>query len=146
MKLNDMVLVSVDDHVVEPPHLFEGRLPAKYADLAPQFVTRADGTNAWVYEGAEIANVALNEGPQIPAAVGLSGYEDARAHEADSADDHARLKQLPQAVGEREIVDDDDRVAVTRQRGQQLKDVAQLDGWADDGSLAHVRSLCDFAR
>ncbi len=60
MNLNDMVLVSVDDHVVEPPHLFEGRLPAKYADLAPKFVTRADGTNAWVYEGAEIANVALN--------------------------------------------------------------------------------------
>ena len=60
MNSNDMVLVSVDDHVVEPPHLFEGRLPAKYADLAPQFVTRGDGTNAWLYEGAEIANVALN--------------------------------------------------------------------------------------
>ena len=27
-----MVLVSVDDHVVEPAHLFEGRLPAKYAE------------------------------------------------------------------------------------------------------------------
>ena len=37
-------------------------------------------------------------------------------------------------------------LAVTRQRGQQLKDVAQLDGWADDGSLAHVKSLCEFAR
>jgi hypothetical protein len=36
-------------------------------------------------------------------------------------------------------------LAVSRQRGQQLKDVAQLDGWADDGSLAHVKSLCDFA-
>jgi predicted TIM-barrel fold metal-dependent hydrolase len=60
MELNDMVLVSVDDHVVEPPHLFEGRLPARYVDLAPQFVTRADETNAWVYEGQEIANVALN--------------------------------------------------------------------------------------
>ena len=31
MDINDMVLVSVDDHVVEPPDLFEGRLPAKYA-------------------------------------------------------------------------------------------------------------------
>jgi predicted TIM-barrel fold metal-dependent hydrolase len=60
MQLNDMVLVSVDDHVVEPPHLFDGRLPAKYVDLAPKFVTRADGTNAWVYEGQEIGNVALN--------------------------------------------------------------------------------------
>ena len=36
MNINDMVLVSVDDHVVEPPHLFEGRLPAKYADLGPE--------------------------------------------------------------------------------------------------------------
>jgi predicted TIM-barrel fold metal-dependent hydrolase len=60
MEMNDMVLVSVDDHVVEPPHLFEGRLPAKYADLAPKFITRDDGTNAWVYEDQEIGNVALN--------------------------------------------------------------------------------------
>jgi hypothetical protein len=37
-------------------------------------------------------------------------------------------------------------LAVDRLRGQQLKDTAQLDGWANDGSLAHVRSLCDFAR
>ena len=35
MQLEDLVLVSVDDHVVEPPTVFEGRLPAKYADLAP---------------------------------------------------------------------------------------------------------------
>ena len=56
MKIEDMVLVSVDDHVVEPPHLFVGRLPAKYVDLAPKFITRADGSNAWVYEGQEISN------------------------------------------------------------------------------------------
>ena len=60
MDMDDMVLVSVDDHVVEPPHPFDGRLPAKYVDLAPKFITRDDGTNAWVYEGQEISNVALN--------------------------------------------------------------------------------------
>ena len=60
MEINDLVMVSVDDHVVEPPHLFEGRLPAKYADLAPQFRTKDDGTNYWFYEGAELPNVALN--------------------------------------------------------------------------------------
>jgi len=27
-----MILVSVNDHLVEPPHLFDGRVPAKYAD------------------------------------------------------------------------------------------------------------------
>ena len=35
-------------------------------------------------------------------------------------------------------------LAVGRPRGQQLKDAAQLDGWANDGSLEHVRGLCDF--
>ena len=44
-----MVLVSVDDHVVEPPDLFAGRLPSKYADRAPQFVTKEDGTDVWRY-------------------------------------------------------------------------------------------------
>ena len=33
-------------------------------------------------------------------------------------------------------------VVVPRQRGQQLKDQAQLDGWLRDGSAAHVESLC----
>jgi hypothetical protein len=37
-------------------------------------------------------------------------------------------------------------LAVDRQRGQQLKDTAQLDGWANDGSMMHVRSLCEFGR
>ncbi|MGA2836101.1 MAG: amidohydrolase family protein [Acidimicrobiales bacterium] len=60
MEINDMVLVSVDDHVVEPPGLFDGRLPAKYVDLAPQFITNDDGTNSWLYEGQVLPNVALN--------------------------------------------------------------------------------------
>ena len=60
MDIDDLILVSVDDHVVEPPHMFEGRLPAKYKDLAPRFITREDGTNAWTYDGNEISNVALN--------------------------------------------------------------------------------------
>ncbi len=55
-----MVLVSVDDHVVEPPGLFDDRLPAKYADLAPKFVTNEDGTKSWLYEGQLLPNVALN--------------------------------------------------------------------------------------
>jgi hypothetical protein len=35
-------------------------------------------------------------------------------------------------------------VVVPRLRGQQLKDVAQLDGWLRDGSAAFVESLCDW--
>ncbi len=33
-------------------------------------------------------------------------------------------------------------IAVPRQRGQQLKDQSQLDGWLRDGSAAYVESLC----
>ena len=36
-------------------------------------------------------------------------------------------------------------VAVARQRGQNLKDVAQLDGWLRDGSAAYVEALCEWA-
>jgi hypothetical protein len=35
-------------------------------------------------------------------------------------------------------------VVVTRFRGQQLKDVGQLDGWARDGSAGYVEGLCEF--
>ena len=33
-------------------------------------------------------------------------------------------------------------ISVSRQRGQQLKDQAQLDGWMRDGSAAYVDSIC----
>ncbi len=36
-------------------------------------------------------------------------------------------------------------VVVPRVRGQQLKEVAQLDGWLQDGSAAYVEGLCDWA-
>ncbi|KPM52031.1 amidohydrolase [Frankia sp. CcI49] len=60
MDINDLILVSVDDHVVEPPDMFAGRLPARYADQAPKVITRDDGTDAWVFEGQEATNVGLN--------------------------------------------------------------------------------------
>ena len=60
MELDDLILVSVDDHVVEPAHLFEGRLPAKYVDVAPRFVHKDDGTDVWLYEGNEMPNIGLN--------------------------------------------------------------------------------------
>ena len=35
-------------------------------------------------------------------------------------------------------------MVVPRERGQQLKEVAQLDPWLRDGSAAYVDSLCDW--
>jgi predicted TIM-barrel fold metal-dependent hydrolase len=56
----ELVLVSVDDHVVEPPHLFDGRLPAKYQARAPVVQRRPDGTDVWVFEGVAIPQIGMN--------------------------------------------------------------------------------------
>src|ERR1700756_2249816 len=39
MEMEDMILVSVDDHVIEPPDLFKNHLPAVYQDRAPKMAT-----------------------------------------------------------------------------------------------------------
>ena len=63
MRVEDMILVSVDDHVVEPPSMtefFEDRVPAKYKSRVPRVIRRADGTDAWLIEGKEITTFGLN--------------------------------------------------------------------------------------
>ena len=56
-----VTLISVDDHLVEPPDMFEGRLPAKYADAAPRVMTEDDGaTEYWLYDGQQHYKVGLN--------------------------------------------------------------------------------------
>ncbi|MHB1519021.1 MAG: amidohydrolase family protein [Acidimicrobiales bacterium] len=53
-------IVSVDDHLIEPPDLFEGRMPSHLADRAPKVVTFANGRQVWDYEGAVYPNIGLN--------------------------------------------------------------------------------------
>lgn len=51
--------ISVDDHIVEPPDAFVGRLPAKFAERAPR-VLRQAGADVWTYDGQEFPNVGFN--------------------------------------------------------------------------------------
>jgi predicted TIM-barrel fold metal-dependent hydrolase len=53
-------IISVDDHLIEPPDLFDGRLPAALAGGAPRIVEDADGTQSWIFEGRRYPNVGLN--------------------------------------------------------------------------------------
>jgi predicted TIM-barrel fold metal-dependent hydrolase len=46
-------VISVDDHFIEPPDLFEGRVPSALAERAPK-VVRHDDADWWVLEGAEV--------------------------------------------------------------------------------------------
>ncbi len=60
MHADDLIMVSVDDHLVEPPHLFEGRLPAKFQDRAPRVNRLPDGSDVWEFNGHVIPNIGLN--------------------------------------------------------------------------------------
>ena len=58
LSFDDLVLVSVDDHMVEPPDLFERHVPAKYRDRAPR-VEERKGAQVWVFEGKVSPNIGL---------------------------------------------------------------------------------------
>ncbi|MGE0385969.1 MAG: amidohydrolase family protein [Gammaproteobacteria bacterium] len=59
MQMNDMVMVSVDDHVIEPPDMFRHHTPHSLAGRMPHVATIGRG-EAWVFEGRVIPNLALN--------------------------------------------------------------------------------------
>ena len=45
----DVRMISVDDHVVEPPDVWTSRLPSRYHDQGPRTVEE-DGKIVWIYE------------------------------------------------------------------------------------------------
>jgi predicted TIM-barrel fold metal-dependent hydrolase len=60
LELDDLILVSVDDHLIEPPDLFAGHLAAKYQDRAPKLVRTPDGSDVWRFGETVVENPALN--------------------------------------------------------------------------------------
>ncbi|KUH72832.1 amidohydrolase [Mycolicibacterium novocastrense] len=60
MNKDEMILISVDDHIVEPPDMFKNHLPKKYIDEAPRLVHNPDGSDTWQFRDTVIPNVALN--------------------------------------------------------------------------------------
>ena len=56
----DYKLISVDDHLIEPRDMFDGRMPAALADRAPRVATLDNGREVWGYEDGIYPNVGLN--------------------------------------------------------------------------------------
>jgi predicted TIM-barrel fold metal-dependent hydrolase len=52
------LLISADDHLIEPANLFEGRMPEKLADRAPRIIEH-EGAPAWLLENAVLPNFGL---------------------------------------------------------------------------------------
>ncbi len=53
-------VISVDDHVVEPPHTFEGRLPEAPPGPRPAGRRDADGLQIWEFEDQKFTQVGMN--------------------------------------------------------------------------------------
>ena len=59
MNVDDMIMVSIDDHIIEPPDLFEKHMPEKYKAEGPQFVRDASGVDTWLFQGEVMGTVGL---------------------------------------------------------------------------------------
>ena len=53
-------IISADDHLLEPPHLFADRLPSRLAEQAPYVTVDSDGFQWWIVEGQRVPNLLLN--------------------------------------------------------------------------------------
>jgi len=60
MDMNDMVLISVDDHISEPPDMYDNHLSGADLESAPKLHTTEAGTNYWEYQGMKMPSVGLN--------------------------------------------------------------------------------------
>ncbi|HVX22776.1 MAG TPA: amidohydrolase family protein [Acidimicrobiales bacterium] len=74
-------VISVDDHLVEPADLFDGRLPARYADRAPRVVEGPGGVQQWVYEDEVFPQLGLNAVAGRPPDAGEHSSEPLRFEE-----------------------------------------------------------------
>ena len=60
MQIDDLILVSVDDHVVEPAGLFDRHLPERWREHAPRVVRAPNGADVWMWGDQRGANFGLN--------------------------------------------------------------------------------------
>jgi predicted TIM-barrel fold metal-dependent hydrolase len=60
MNVDDLILISIDDHVIEPPDMFEGHVPEKYKDQAPKSILDENGFEKWWFQGRASGSGSLN--------------------------------------------------------------------------------------
>jgi predicted TIM-barrel fold metal-dependent hydrolase len=51
VRIEDLILVSIDDHFIEPPDMYKNHVPAKWANEVPKVVRNEQGIDEWVFQG-----------------------------------------------------------------------------------------------
>ena len=54
-----MQLISVDDHLIEPPNVWQDRLPEKHKEVGPRIVEEEDGNQVWPYQAQRYPTLGL---------------------------------------------------------------------------------------
>ncbi len=60
MKVEDLIIVSVDDHIVEPPNMYDNHLTGPQKAFAPEMRKDENGIDFWLYEGQRRGSIGLN--------------------------------------------------------------------------------------
>ena len=60
MVLQDLILISVDDHLIEPEDMFQHHLPDQFKKRAPAVKRGSDGAHHWQIEGQKAPGLGLN--------------------------------------------------------------------------------------
>ena len=59
MRAEDLILISVDDHICEPADMFDGHVPDRYKEYAPRVVEEEGGVQQWWYGNVRGRNLGL---------------------------------------------------------------------------------------
>jgi predicted TIM-barrel fold metal-dependent hydrolase len=51
VRRDEMILLSIDDHSIEPPDMYQRHVPAKWRDQAPKIVRNDEGNDLWTFQG-----------------------------------------------------------------------------------------------
>ena len=49
MEADDLILISVDDHIAEPADMFEAHVPLALKEYAPRVIVEESGKEQWYY-------------------------------------------------------------------------------------------------
>lgn len=101
--MDSLTLFSVDDHVIEAPHAFDSRLPAKFREEGPRLVSTKDD-EYWIFAGERVKPQGIEASAgKTPTEFTMGhvryedmrpGFSDATARLADMDEDGVRAEVL----------------------------------------------------
>ena len=94
VRADDLILISVDDHICEPPDMFDAHVPAKYRDQAPHVVLDDQGRQQWMYgdkKGRDLGLNAVAGKPREMYNIDANRYDEMRA---GCYDVHERVRDM----------------------------------------------------